>query len=131
MGKVLRWGNSSSFLLFVTLISVGVFVCRLDVRVVDFVVVFCDVLEVLFDCLFFGSVPVVSFSWFFFSAAAVFDFGEDDFAFFDTPGEFVTFFPLERVEDVVWDFNEVVFRVGILLNSCGELTSHNYSPLTT
>lgn len=82
--------------------------CRFGVDVVFFLDVFV--------------VALVKVSVFFFSAAAVFDFGEDDFAFFDTPADFVSFFPLERVEDVVWDFDVVVFRVGILLYGSDELT---------
>ena len=57
---------------------------------------------------------------FFFSAAAVFDFGEDDLVAFDTPRELVSFFPVEVLEDVVRDFDEEVLRVVILLDFGGE-----------
>ena len=73
---MLWWGKSSILREFITLISVGFFVRRLDVVVVDFIVVLEEVLREFFDL-------VVNFSVFFFNAAAVFDFGEDDLVCFD------------------------------------------------
>ena len=106
----------------------GFFCCVFDVLVVLLVDVFelftfAFAVEVLVDFFFFDGVPVVvRHCWFFCSAAAVFDLGEDDFALGDTPAEFVTFFPVERFEDVVGDFDVVVFRVGILFDLSDELT---------
>ena len=120
---MLTCGNRSSFADLVYLISgpVGRLprTCRfwVDELVVPFVEVF-----VLFAFAFAGVVVVVSDCWFFFSAACVFDFGEDDLALGDTPAEFISFLPVERFEDVVRDFDVVVFRVGILFNLSDELT---------
>jgi hypothetical protein len=70
----------------------------------------------LFDVVVVALVKVFVF---FLSAAAVFDFSDDDlFAVCDVPVERVAFFPVEGLEDVVGDLDVVVFRVGILLNRC-------------
>jgi len=75
-----------------------------------------------FFVVFFFDVVVVALVKvfvFFLSAAAVFDFSDDDlFAVCDVPVERVAFFPVEVLEDVVGDLDVVVFRVGILLNRC-------------
>ena len=69
----------------VVVLPEGFFCCLFDVVVVLLVEVF-----VLFALAFAGVVVVVRHCWFFFSAACVFDLGEDDFALGDTPREFVT-----------------------------------------
>ena len=99
-------GNKSRFfdLVYLYLGPVGRLprACRFGVDVVVFLDVFV--------------VALVKVSVFFFSAAAVFDFCEDDLVSFDAPREFVTFFPVEVLEDVVRDFDEEVLRVIVLLN---------------
>ena len=106
----------------------GFFCCVFDVLVVLFVVVFvlfafAFAVEVLVDFFFLDGVPVVvRHCWFFCRLRCVVEPCEDDFAVFDAPADRVTFFPLERVEDVVWDFDVVVFRAGILFNLSDELT---------
>jgi len=114
-------GNSSMFLDRVCLIprSFCFWGERVEVRFVLLVEVFAFAFAVVvvLDCFFFDCVPVVvSDRWFFFSAVCVLDFGEDDFTLGDTPREIVSFFPVERLEDVVGDFDEEVLRVVILLD---------------
>ena len=119
-------GNSSIFLDRVCLTPRSLCFGREEVTFVLFVVVF--VLFVLFaftlavvvvlEFLLFDCVPVVSLLVFFFSAAAVFDFGDDDLLTVrDAPVERVTFFPVERGEDFFGDCEEVVVLVISVNNS--------------
>ena len=80
-----------SFLLVVRLVWVDLVVREL----LAFDVVFDDPLFVLRDAMFFSNADCV--------------------VALDFPDEFVTFLPIEFLTDFLGDFDEVVFRVGILL----------------
>ena len=108
MGKDVRWGNISILRLFAILISCLEELFRVDDVLLDF---FCGLVDnVLFDCVFFDAIPVVSLLVFFFSAAAVFDSTDDDrVVVLDVPVDDVIFFPTEFLHEFFWEFDEEVF----------------------